>query len=261
MTKIAVGICDRNQLFREGIQSLLRSTPFVVTSTAEHIGALFDEADQGGRPELIICCLDTLVTLNAELADRPWCRIGAPRLVVLTNSPGPAFLAAASGFGVHAVLSRNISADVLQRALGLVMLGQRLFPAPELHYSADEDELAPVARLPSASIAAPSLAARSRPSHLHLAVSDDQTHVQLSERETQILRCLVDGLPNKLIARNLAITEATVKVHIKGLLRKLRVSNRTQAAVWGMNNPIATAPRIAPIMTMPDPPVMLRLAT
>ena len=57
----------------------------------------------------------------------------------------------------------------------------------------------------------------------------------LSERETQILQCLIEGYANKLIARRLDIAEATVKVHIKGLLRKINVSNRTQAAIWALN--------------------------
>lgn len=56
--------------------------------------------------------------------------------------------------------------------------------------------------------------------------------ITLSGRESEILRCLVDGDSNKAIANRLGITESTVKVHMKSLLRKLKVSNRTQAALW-----------------------------
>lgn len=56
----------------------------------------------------------------------------------------------------------------------------------------------------------------------------------LSERELEILRCLVDGDSNKRIANRLNITEATVKVHLKSILRKTHVMNRTQAAIWGL---------------------------
>jgi len=59
---------------------------------------------------------------------------------------------------------------------------------------------------------------------------------QLSTREKCILRCLVEGDSNKIIARNVKIAEATVKVHVKAILRKIRVHNRTQAAIWAMNN-------------------------
>ncbi len=55
---------------------------------------------------------------------------------------------------------------------------------------------------------------------------------KLSGRETEILRLLMQGFSNKHIARVFNIAEATVKVHVKGLLRKIGVSNRTQAAMW-----------------------------
>jgi two-component system nitrate/nitrite response regulator NarL len=58
------------------------------------------------------------------------------------------------------------------------------------------------------------------------------TTCKLSAREAQILGCLKEGAPNKLIARKLDITEATIKVHIKAILRKIGVANRTQAAMW-----------------------------
>jgi two-component system, NarL family, nitrate/nitrite response regulator NarL len=58
----------------------------------------------------------------------------------------------------------------------------------------------------------------------------------LPPREQEILQTLVTGASNKMIANRLGITEATVKVHLKTLLRKIDVNNRTQAAIWAMNN-------------------------
>ena len=58
----------------------------------------------------------------------------------------------------------------------------------------------------------------------------------LSEREAQILDGLVQGHANKIIARTCDITEATVKVHMKSILRKIQVANRTQAAVWALEH-------------------------
>ena len=55
------------------------------------------------------------------------------------------------------------------------------------------------------------------------------------------LRYLLLGHPNKVIARRLEISEATVKVYVKAILRKLRVRNRTQAAIWAFNNGIEVA--------------------
>jgi two-component system nitrate/nitrite response regulator NarL len=63
-----------------------------------------------------------------------------------------------------------------------------------------------------------------------------RNHPGLSEREAQILDGLVKGHANKVIARTCDITEATVKVHMKSIMRKIRVDNRTQAAIWAMAN-------------------------
>jgi two-component system nitrate/nitrite response regulator NarL len=63
---------------------------------------------------------------------------------------------------------------------------------------------------------------------------------QLSDREVQILDGVVRGYANKLIARQCEITEATVKVHMKSILRKIQVSNRTQAAVWALESGFST---------------------
>jgi len=64
----------------------------------------------------------------------------------------------------------------------------------------------------------------------------------LTPRESEILMHLVRGEANKAIARHLGITEATVKVHLKSLLRKISAANRTQAAIWAMNNDLVNGP-------------------
>ena len=58
----------------------------------------------------------------------------------------------------------------------------------------------------------------------------------LSEREEQILKGLVKGHSNKMIARMCVVTEATIKVHMKSILRKMQVANRTQAAVLALEH-------------------------
>jgi DNA-binding NarL/FixJ family response regulator len=54
---------------------------------------------------------------------------------------------------------------------------------------------------------------------------------QLSDRETQVLKGLTEGKSNKEIARDLDLSEPTVKLHVKTLYRKINVGNRTQAAL------------------------------
>lgn len=56
----------------------------------------------------------------------------------------------------------------------------------------------------------------------------------LSQREEEILKGVVQGHSNKMIARTCGVTDATIKVHMKSILRKIRVANRTQAAIWAL---------------------------
>ncbi|KQX20052.1 hypothetical protein ASD39_09170 [Sphingomonas sp. Root50] len=79
-------------------------------------------------------------------------------------------------------------------------------------------------------------AALMRENSLHRAEGATLACALLSDREVEVLRELGKGCANKTIARRLGISEATVKVHVKATLRKLQVANRTQAAIWAMQN-------------------------
>jgi two-component system, NarL family, nitrate/nitrite response regulator NarL len=73
---------------------------------------------------------------------------------------------------------------------------------------------------------------------------------KLSAREAQILVHLTRGASNKLIARGLGVAEATVKVHVKAILRKVNAANRTQAAMWAQQhmNDAANAGKVAEVI-------------
>ena len=64
----------------------------------------------------------------------------------------------------------------------------------------------------------------------------DAAGPQLTDRQRGILRCICRGYSNKIIARTFDITESTVKIHVKVILRKIGVKNRTQAAIWAVQN-------------------------
>jgi DNA-binding NarL/FixJ family response regulator len=71
-----------------------------------------------------------------------------------------------------------------------------------------------------------------------------QRHVaaELSDREREVLACVVEGLPNKLIARRLSISEKTVKAHLTSVFRRIGVTDRTQAALWAERHGISPSP-------------------
>lgn len=75
---------------------------------------------------------------------------------------------------------------------------------------------------------------------------------QLSAQESVILRGLVEGYPNKTIANRLQITEATVKVHVKAILRKIRAKNRTQAAIWAVRHWMPQHPDLSSAIGCPQ---------
>jgi two-component system nitrate/nitrite response regulator NarL len=138
-----------------------------------------------------------------------------------------AFRAGANGYFVDVM-----TCDVFIKSMELVMMGEIIFPPAFLSFVLDPegDHLGEVPR--------------DEKSQVILITAEDTLAPQLSTREKSILRCLIEGDSNKCIARKIDIAEATVKVHVKAILRKIRVQNRTQAAIWGMNNGSLTRPAI-----------------
>jgi DNA-binding NarL/FixJ family response regulator len=68
------------------------------------------------------------------------------------------------------------------------------------------------------------------------ARADQQAAPELTPREREVLALLADGLPNKLIARRLDISEKTVKAHLTNIFHRIGVSDRTQAALWAQRH-------------------------
>jgi two-component system nitrate/nitrite response regulator NarL len=137
-----------------------------------------------------------------------------------------AFRAGANGYFVDV-----ITCDVFIKSMELVMMGETIFPPPFLSFvlGPEGDHLGEAVL-------------RKEKSQAILVTTGDMLAPQLSAREKSILRCLIEGDSNKCIARKIDIAEATVKVHVKAILRKIGVQNRTQAAIWGMNNGSLTRP-------------------
>ncbi|MBP7336626.1 response regulator transcription factor [Niveispirillum sp.] len=214
MSTQTVILIDANKLFREGLSRLLLDVPFRVA--AEY--ASVEEAMTNPSVEADLVLVDpgeeagALSKIAALRQQRPT----AP-LVILTGGLDARRLTQALEAGVAGYLMKDMSADALAQSLRLVMMGEKVFPThlAELLVSGQVQP--------------------------HAATEITALRKGLSQRETQILRCLIDGDSNKIIASGLGITEATVKVHLKSLLRKINAVNRTQAAIWAMNNGIGQA--------------------
>jgi two-component system nitrate/nitrite response regulator NarL len=128
--------------------------------------------------------------------------------------------------GANVALARDMTCGVFMKALELIVLGETIMPPELLPFIGDHEDHH------DSPPPAPSV-------NGGLSETKDAfplTIPRLSAREKCILRCIVEGDTNKAIARKISIAEATVKVHVKAILRKVRLSNRTQAAIWALNN-------------------------
>ncbi|WP_209880295.1 LuxR C-terminal-related transcriptional regulator [Azospirillum soli] len=218
MDPVNVFLIDANKLFREGMKRLFETTPFKVIGEAGSLreGVPAVEA-AGNRSDLILIDLasggdEEVESMRALRAEHPQIRI-----VILTSDLCTRRLSGALGAGADGYLMKDIAPDALMQSLKLVMMGEKVFPT---HLA----ELLVSGR------------------HEDMGTEVPARRKGLSQREIQILRCLLNGNSNKMIANHLHITEATVKVHLKSLLRKINASNRTQAAIWALNNGIGDQP-------------------
>ena len=252
-------IVSPNQLFREGLSHLLKARFKVGGEGRIFVDAIKTVAAH--KPvDLIVLALEPgsmeagLVQIGLVRHDLPFIK-----LVVLAASLSPAEFLQATRAGVDGILTGDISSGALHASLELVLQNQQIFlgplsqvmaeAAPGAPESAMEEEcpkhneqcgaerasnLVPFAPLRPGGPGTPLATARLAPAPATVA---EPPHVPaLSERERQILHCLVQGSSNKAIARELEVAETTVKVHVKGVMRKVRAANRTQAAIWAMNH-------------------------
>jgi two-component system, NarL family, nitrate/nitrite response regulator NarL len=178
------------------------------------------------------CCIDSGDDLSAADRQVELFKERQPdgRIVVLADHNRPADILSAFRAGAHAYFIKVTSCDAFIKSLELVMLGETILPAAMLSMVLDPADNDDDDREHEAAVHDVRKAAGE-----YLEAGSDNMP-RLSARERCILTCLIEGDSNKVIARKIEIAEATVKVHVKAILRKIRVHNRTQAAIWAMSN-------------------------
>lgn len=211
MVQFQTVLFDPDKLLREGLCRLLDGSDFNTVGQA----STFDEVrqvlrDESGDILLFDFCANS--EEDFEFLREIRAEHEGLKTVVLTNRISGALLAKALDAGADGYLLKDdLSCETLVQSLCLVMLGEKVLPT----------RLAGMIRdIPIAEKGGPVAA----------------NGASLSQRETDVLRLLVHGYTNKIIARDLGITDATVKVHLKSSLRKINASNRTQAAIWALKH-------------------------
>lgn len=207
-------LVDSQPLLRAGLRAQLDGRGFQVAFEATTIDEAAELVSRGQSAHLVV----VEYGIGGNGVARLKSIMPKTRIVVLSDSAELVYLSEMFGAGADGFMLKSISPLALVEALKLVMLGEKVFPSILTNF---------LGSLQSQQAANPVDRVR---------VGD----VALSQRELDIIRSLADGHTNKSIAKALSITEATVKVHIKTVLRKLGATNRTQVAIWavqhGLNN-------------------------
>lgn len=208
-------------VLREGIVSLLQDSRYKVVGCAAGPAELPPTCCPKGQQALAIVGVDRQ---NGDLDDaaesirllRTLMPDGKVVLVVETN--GPIDLQRELALSPDACIFNLGSRDTLIKVLELAFTDQRVFVfGKSITTTAKSDDEFTDNSLPLDSF--------------RLGIS---AQVTLSSRERDVLFYLARGKSNKVIARLCNITEATVKVHLKAILRKTKTQNRTQAAIWAI---------------------------
>jgi two-component system, NarL family, nitrate/nitrite response regulator NarL len=204
-----IWLIDGHPLLRSGLRSQLEGKGFLVAAEAATVDEITHNGTNGPAPNIIL--LDFLQGTDAVSA----LKSAQPqaRTVVFAESAELAHLADMFSAGADGYLLKSITASALIESLRLVALGEKVFPSMLTDFLG-------------------AMRASQSSTSERVRVGD----VALSQRELDIIRHLADGNSNKAIAKELSITEATVKVHLKTVLRKLGATNRTQVAIWAVQH-------------------------
>jgi len=199
-------IADDHDLIRAGLVSLLSGSNIEIVAEAANAKEAVKMAEQH-KPDVILLDirmpdgdgLETIVKLRAKVPDS--C------VVMFSTYDNPTYIARAVALGAcDYVLKSSKRADLIT-TIEAAAAGESPSKAGELRRLAGVMKLRDV-------------------------IGDDE--IPLTQRETQVLRHAALGLSNKEIGLSLEISVETVKEHVQNILRKIAVSDRTQAAVWAV---------------------------
>lgn len=210
MNHMRVLLIDDHLLFREGLVGLLKRRNIEIIATGDGSAAVQRATEF--NPDVILLDLRMPEVNGLEVLDQLMHQQIAAPVVMLTTSSDQGDLAEALRKGAKGYLLKDMEPDVLVATMRDIAAGKTVV-APDL-----TPVLAELVKQVDAGAPTPV------PTPFNL----------LTPRELEILCHLSEGQSNKMIARNLDISDGTVKLHMKAILRKLRVHSRVEAAVMAV---------------------------
>jgi two-component system nitrate/nitrite response regulator NarL len=228
---------DASALSREGLARMIAGSRFRLMAHFRNLSEF--PANWGDNSGLIL--IELHANSSALLAQLPSFKLGHEhmRVIMLSEQFDPEEVLMAIDSGADGcLLKRQVSPESLLKSLDLVLQGETILPQSfiqlircrrdsqtELRLLGDDNRTS----------------LQSLPPRSAVLASVPNAPQRLSDKEQLILQHLTRGASNKQIARDLHIAEATVKVHLKAILRKIGVRNRTQAAMWAVDTQTVVA--------------------
>ncbi len=200
-------IADDHEVIRVGLATMLKGSEIEVVGLAANGKEALALAEQT-KPDVIL--LDIRMPDGDGLETLEHVRTKAPnaKVVMLSTYDNPTYVARAVALGACDFVLKGSDRQAIIETIMAAAAGESPSRAGELRRVASAMKVRQV------------------------VVDDDE--VPLTQRETQVLRHVALGLSNKEIGRSLEISVETVKEHVQNILRKIAVSDRTQAAVWAV---------------------------
>ena len=198
-------IVDDHLVVRMGLRSMIDSQADMMVVAEAANGHEAVQLYRQHQPDIVLLDLRMPQLNGVEATKAIRQRFPEALIIVLTTYDGDENIYRALQAGAHAYLLKDIPREEFLASIRSVYHGQYCIP--------------------------PAVAAR---------LAQRLPHDELSARELEVLKLIVEGMSNKEIASMLAITESTVKNHVNSLLSKLRVKDRTQAATTALRRGIVT---------------------
>lgn len=216
-------LIDDHTLFRAGLSDLLTRRKIDVVAA---VGSGSEGVVIAAQEQLDIILLDMRMPEMDGISVLKILKESHPQLPVamLTTSSDESDLVGALRNGAQGYLLKDMEPDDLVVALRDIIAGKTVV-APDL---------------------APVLARAVQGDNLEKEEEKENPFAILTPREFEILTLLAEGQSNKVIARNLGISDGTVKLHVKAILRKLNISSRITAAVMAVEHGVKKSPITTP---------------
>ncbi|GAB2889657.1 response regulator [Streptomyces mayteni] len=214
---IRVLIADDQMMVREGFSVLLNAQPDMEVAGEAVNGREAVERTAELRPDVVLMDI-RMPVLNGIEATRAIIAAGASRVLVLTTFDLDEYVYQALRAGASGFLLKDASARQLAEGVRVVAAGEALLaPTVTRRLISEFSRMGAMPRPP----------ARERIG-------------ELTERETEVLALIAQGLSNAEIAEHLRVAESTIKTHVSRILVKLRLRDRTQAAVFAYEARLVT---------------------